>query len=69
MTQNEKVMQYMKDFGKITTLDAFRDLAITRLSARIKDLRNDGVLIESKRVGMKNRYGETVYYAEYSLKE
>ena len=69
MTQSERVVQYMKDFGKITSLDAFRDLGITRLSARIKDLRDNGVVIESKRVCMKNRYGERVYYAEYKLAE
>ena len=39
MTQEDKVLQYMQDFGSITTWDAFTDLGITRLSAKIFNLR------------------------------
>lgn len=65
MTQKEKVMQYMKDFGKITTFEAFTDLGITRLSARIFDIANEGVKIGRKTKCAKNRYGEPVHYMEY----
>lgn len=69
MTQKEKVLQYMKDFGRITTLQAFQDLGITRLAARINELRKDGVLIETNFINVKNRYGEKVRYAEYNIAE
>lgn len=65
MTQKEKVMQYMKDFGKITTFEAFTDLGITRLSARIFDIASEGVKIGRKTKCAKNRYGEPVHYMEY----
>lgn len=65
MTQKEKVMQYMKDFGKITTFEAFTDLGITRLSARIFDISSKGVKIGRKTKCAKNRYGEPVHYMEY----
>ena len=65
MTQKEKVMQYMKDFEKITTFEAFTDLGITRLSARIFDIANEGVKIGRKTKCVKNRYGEPVHYMEY----
>ena len=45
MNQNEKVLQYMQQNGSITTWEAISHLRITRLSARIKDLRDAGVHI------------------------
>ena len=65
MTQKERVKQYMQDFGKITTYEAFKDLGITRLSARIFDLMGDGIKIGKKVKCAKNRYGEKVHYTEY----
>lgn len=69
MTQAERVLQYIKDFGRITPYDAFRDLAILRLSARIYDLKYEGYDIETTIETAKNRYGEPVHYAVYTLKE
>ena len=67
MNQKELVIQYMNDFGSITTLEAFQDLGVTRLSARIKDLRDDGYIIASKRPNKKNRYGKKVSFNKYWL--
>lgn len=67
-TQAERVLEYIKKFGSITTLEAFRDLGVTRLSARIFELRNKGLNIDSTNVTSKNRYGETCTYAKYYLK-
>lgn len=67
MTQKERVYKYMKDFGSITQAEAFNILGVYRLAARISDLRRDGVTIRSQKKCWKNRYGETVYFAEYSL--
>ena len=67
MTQCERVVQYANRFGSITTWDAFKDLGITRLSARIHDLKKKGYVIEKKREVSKNRLGETVYYDRYYI--
>lgn len=67
-TQAERVLEYIKKFGSITTLEAFRDLGVTRLSARIFELRARGFDIDSTNVTSKNRYGETCTYAKYFLK-
>ena len=32
-TQADRVLEYIQKFGSITTLQAFRDLGVTRLSA------------------------------------
>ena len=67
MTQKERVYKYMQEFGSITQAEAFNVLGVYRLAARISDLRRDGVMIRSQQKSGKNRYGETVYFAEYSL--
>lgn len=65
--QNERVLDYMKQNGSITTLEAFENLAVTRLSARIADLRADGHIIASKRESGLNRFGDKVNYVRYVL--
>ena len=66
--QQERVLKYMQDFGSITSLDAFKDLGVTRLSAVIHTLRHKkGYVINAKTESSKNRYNEPVYYARYSM--
>lgn len=67
MSQNELVLQYIRDHGRITTYDAFRH-GITRLSARIWDLRHKkGVCISKARVNYKARDGKHKHYDVYML--
>lgn len=68
-TQADRVLAYIKTFGSITTLEAFRDLGVTRLSARIYELRARNINIESTNVTSKNRYGENCTYAKYYLRK
>lgn len=56
----------MQQYGSITSLEAFRDLGITRLSGVIFDLRKD-YNIASKTEKGKNRYGESTSYNRYYL--
>lgn len=67
-TQEERVLDYIEQFGSITTLDAFKDLAITRLSGKIYELRKKGYPIISVREYSKNRFGEPTHYDRYMLK-
>ena len=69
MTQNERVLSYMKQFGSITQLDAFRDLGVMRLASRISDLRSQGVAIIAESEKSSNRYGESISYKRYRLDE
>lgn len=66
MTQTQRVLEYIREFGSITTFEAVRDLGVMRLSARIADLRNAGFEIISEQQAVKNRFGETCYVAKYS---
>lgn len=69
MTQGERIIEYIRDWGSITTRDAFLDLGIARLASRIYDLERMGYQFDRKNVTAKNRYGEATHYTEYSLKE
>lgn len=67
-SQNEQVLNYMKTHEGITTLDAFRKLGITRLSARIYELRDKGHIIDSVDRTTKDRNGKVVArFTEYKL--
>lgn len=61
MTQNEKVLDYIRTQGSITAMEAFKNLGITRLSARIYDLRRSGVKIVQERKFCKTKSGANHY--------
>ena len=63
-TQCEKVLDYMREKGSISSMEAFGYLRITRLSARIWDLRHQGYVIESVPT-----QGANGTYDKYVLKE
>ena len=65
----DRILNHLKDYGSITSLDAFRDYGNTRLSATIFLLRKDGYKISSEKVAFRNRYGKVVYFAKYILLE
>jgi len=69
-TQADRVLEYIQKYGSITTLDTFRDLGVTRLSARIYELKHyNGLDIEKQYVTSKNRHGKVCTYAKYTLRE
>lgn len=65
MTQKERIDKYIKDFGSITVLDAFRDLGICNFTARVSEMRFLGYPVKSEWEESKNRYGEKVKYLRY----
>lgn len=46
-TQCEKVVMFIKDKGSMTPMDGF-GIGITRLAARVNELRNQGVDIKTE---------------------
>lgn len=67
MTQKERIINYIKEFGSITSLDAYRDLGITQLGARIDGLKKDGYIFKTEWESGKNRYGDKIDYKRYYL--
>ena len=68
-SQKERVLQYIRDYGSITTFEAFQQLGVTRLASRISDLCDDGYDFVRKQESSLNRYGDPVFYTRYSLRE
>ncbi|MDR0979479.1 MAG: helix-turn-helix domain-containing protein [Lachnospiraceae bacterium] len=69
MTQEQRVLDYIDKYGSITSLEAFQDLGITRLSAKIYNLKKDGYEVSDKTEKCKNRYGDDVTYKRYTVKK
>ena len=64
-----RVLEYMRMHGGITPLEAWTELGVYRLSARIADLRKRGYDIAGKTVSVLNRYGEKCRVKRYALRE
>ena len=68
-SQCERIVEYMRKHGAITQMQAYLDIGCWRLASRICDLKKRGYLIRTETVYVKNRYGEKVPVAKYSLIE
>lgn len=69
MNQQEMIIKYMTDFGSITPMEAFKDLGVTRLSAKIYILKREGYVFDEKRETVVNRYGKKVSFKRFWIKE
>lgn len=67
MSQKELILKYIADFGYITSFQAYADLGITQLGARIKELKNKGYEFKTEQQKAKNRYGKPVHFVKYYL--
>lgn len=68
-TQRDEVLSFMREFGSISTFDAYQELGITQLGARIKELENKGWDIgRNKRAVISKRTGKKVHFVEYFIK-
>ena len=68
-TQNERIIEYMRETGSITQLEALKELGVMRLASRISDLRRRGYNIVSNYETVKNRFGEPCPIKRYSFGE
>jgi hypothetical protein len=64
-----RILDYMRQFGSISTIEAFNDLGVARLASRIHDLKGQGYNIISETKTSKNRFGENTYFKVYRLAE
>lgn len=69
-SQNKAVLEKLLNQGHISSLEAIQSMGITRLSAIIYNLRNEGHQIETLRFisTRKNRYGNYSHYCIYFYK-
>lgn len=67
--QTDRVLDYIREFGSITQLEALQDLGVMRLASRVSDLKRQGYPIVGRIEAVKNRYGEKCHIKRYSLGE
>ena len=66
-TTQQRVYDFIKEHGSITTQQANKELGETRLSARIFELKEKGVNIQDEWLWVKNRYGERRHVKKYFI--
>ncbi len=68
--QQQRIVDYMQEFGSISPLEAFRDLGVTKLATQISYMRRyHNIKIRKERMDANNRFGETVHYMRYYLQK
>lgn len=65
--QKQRILDYIRQFGSITSKDTYVDLGITQLGARIDGLERDGYSFVKEWEKGKNRFNEEVTYKRYYL--
>lgn len=65
--QTKRIREWLKSGKTLTSIQAYDMWGCTRLASRIYFLRSKGMMIETKMVRGKNRFGATCEYAEYFL--
>lgn len=66
-SQCQKILKHLIRYGRITTFQAYEKYGCTRLPARISDLKDKGIGIETEMYHKKKPSGEYVHYGIYRL--
>lgn len=70
LTQEEMVLKYLNEKGSITTWECYSKLFITRLSAKIFNLKHKyGINFDEEWITKTNRYGRKVSFKKYILRK
>lgn len=66
-TQKDRIINYIREFGSISSWEAYSDLGITQLGARIDQLKKEGFKFRTEWESNTNRFGEKTEYKRYFL--
>jgi len=69
LTQRDRVLDYIRKVGFITTWDAYKELGVSQLGTRIFELKARGYHFKKERINTKNRFGGPTHYDKYYLVE
>ena len=65
--QKQRVIDYINKFGSISSWEAYADLGITQLGARIDQLKKEGYNFKTEWESSKNKFGDKTEYKRYYL--
>lgn len=66
-SQCDRLLEAMKRGESVTQIDAWARFGCSRLAARVRDLRDEGVEIRAEWQEVQNRFGESCRVKRYSL--
>lgn len=66
MSQATEVIEFIRDNGSITTMQAF-GIGVTRLASRIHEIKSIGIDVQKEMVTVQNRKGENCRVARYTI--
>ncbi len=67
--QRNSIIEYINNFGSITSYEAYINLGITQLATRIKELKEQGYAFKTVWIKKKNRYGKDIMFKKYMLEK
>lgn len=67
IAQKDRILEYIRNFGSISSFEAYADLGITQLGARIDQLKKEGFKFRTEWESNTNRFGEKTEYKRYFL--
>lgn len=67
IAQKQRIINYIREFGSISSWEAYADLGITQLGARIDQLKKDGYEFKTEWESSTNRFGKRTDYKRYYL--
>ena len=67
MSQRERILDWLKSGKTLNRLNSWDQLGVIEAPARISELRAAGHVIETKMVTVRNRYGEDVRIALWTM--
>lgn len=67
IAQKDRILEYIRNFGSISSFEAYANLGITQLGARIDQLKKEGYEFKTEWERKTNRYGEKTDYKRYYL--
>lgn len=67
ITQKDRILEYIRNFGSISSFEAYANLGITQLGARIDQLKKEGYEFRTEWESNTNRFGEKTDYKRYYL--
>lgn len=69
MSQKQRILQHLESGKTITSLEAYNELGVTQLAARIYELKAEGKPIVSEQIKVTNRFDEICTVSKYFLAE
>tara|TARA_B100000780_G_C21120609_1_gene453852 strand:- start:2198 stop:2428 length:231 start_codon:yes stop_codon:yes gene_type:complete len=66
-THATRLIAYLKEYGSITSLDAFKELGNTRLAATIFILKDQGYKFDTENISVPTRWNDSATVAKYTI--